>query len=63
MLEREDPVTFAQKANDADFETELEFERRVRKHGRAALGRRRDRIGQAVRVRTARRTCAPASRI
>ena len=34
LLEREGP-TFAQ---DADFETELEFERRVREDGGAALG-------------------------
>jgi putative nucleotidyltransferase with HDIG domain len=30
MLERDDPVEYAQEAQDADFETELEFERRVR---------------------------------
>ncbi len=30
MLRREDPAAFIRQAQDADFETELEFERRVR---------------------------------
>jgi putative nucleotidyltransferase with HDIG domain len=55
MLVREDPVKFAQKANDADFETELEFERRVRDMAQPRSADGATASGQAVHVRTARR--------
>jgi hypothetical protein len=55
MLGREDPVAFAQKAHDADFETELEFERRVRDMAEPRSPDGTTRSGQPHRLRSGRR--------
>jgi putative nucleotidyltransferase with HDIG domain len=55
MLIRDDPATSMRQAQDADFETELEFERRVREMAEPHSGDRSSRPEQAGRSQQPRR--------